>query len=71
MKNSLVLGRCDYQYTREPILYGWKPTAGHKFYGDRKQKNTWNFDRPRGYSDNGLILKPLQTAYSECLAELR
>lgn len=25
----------------------------------------------KGYSDNGLDLKPLQIAYSECLAELR
>lgn len=46
IKNSPVLGRCDYQYNHEPILVGWKPTAGHKFYGDRKQRTTWNFDRP-------------------------
>lgn len=58
MKNSLVLGRCDYQYTHEPILYGWKPTAGHKFYGDRKQKSTWNFDRPTK-SELHPTMKPL------------
>lgn len=46
VKNSPVLGRCDYQYNHEPILVGWKPTAGHKFYADRKQRTTWNFDRP-------------------------
>lgn len=46
VKNSPVLGRCDYQYNHEPILYGWKPTSGHKFYADRKQRTTWNFDRP-------------------------
>lgn len=46
IKNSPVLGRCDYQYNHEPVLVGWKPTAGHKFYGDRKQKTTWNFDKP-------------------------
>lgn len=46
IKNSPVLGRCDYQYNHEPVLVGWKPTAGHKFYGDRKQRTTWNFDRP-------------------------
>jgi len=46
VKNSLVLGRCDYQYSHEPVLVGWKPTSGHKFYADRKQKTTWNFDRP-------------------------
>jgi ParB family chromosome partitioning protein len=46
IKNTPVLGRCDYQYNHEPVLVGWKPTAGHKFYGDRKQRTTWNFDRP-------------------------
>jgi len=46
VKNSPVLGRCDYQYTHEPVLVGWKPTAGHKFYADKKQRTTWNFDRP-------------------------
>jgi DNA modification methylase len=46
VKNSPVLGRCDYQYNHEPVLVGWKPTTGHKFYADRKQRTTWNFDRP-------------------------
>ena len=36
-KNSLVLGRSDYQWMHEPILYGWKPGSGHKWYGGRKQ----------------------------------
>jgi DNA modification methylase len=34
-KNCLVLGRTDYQYQHEPILYGWKPGAGHSWYGGR------------------------------------
>lgn len=46
IKNKPVVGHCDYQYNHEPVLVGWKPTAGHKFYGDRKQRTTWNFDRP-------------------------
>lgn len=36
-KNSLVLGRSDYQWKHEPILYGWKPGAAHSWHGDRKQ----------------------------------
>lgn len=36
-KNSLVLGRSDYQWKHEPILYGWKPGAAHNWFGDRKQ----------------------------------
>ena len=46
VKNTPVLGRCAYQYNHEPILMGWKPTAGHQWYADRKQRTTWNFDRP-------------------------
>ena len=37
VKNSLVLGRQDYQWQHEPILYGWKPGAAHCWYGGRKQ----------------------------------
>lgn len=35
-KDSLVLGRSDYQWMHEPILYGWKPGAKHRWYGGRK-----------------------------------
>lgn len=45
-KQSLVLGRSDYQWQHEPILYGWKPTGRHRWYADRKQTTIWNFDRP-------------------------
>ena len=36
-KNALVLGRSDYQWQHEPILYGWKPGKAHKWYGGRRQ----------------------------------
>lgn len=36
-KNALVLGRSDYQWIHEPILYGWKPGAAHRWYGGRKK----------------------------------
>ena len=35
--NSFVLGRSDYQWIHEPILYGWKEGAGHYFINDRTQ----------------------------------
>ena len=35
-KDSLVLGRSDYQWMHEPILYGWKPGSSHRWYGGRK-----------------------------------
>jgi len=37
LKSSLVLGRCDYQSKHEPIWYGWKPGAAHRWFGGRKQ----------------------------------
>ena len=35
VKNSLVMGRRDYQWKHEPCLYGWKEGAGHYFIDDR------------------------------------
>ena len=37
VKPSLVLGRSDYQWRHEPILYGWKPGAAHAWFGGRAQ----------------------------------
>lgn len=45
-KNSMVLGRQDFQWKHEPCLYGWKPGAPHHWYSDRKQTTVLNFDRP-------------------------
>lgn len=36
-KNQFVIGRQDYQWRHEPILYGWKEGAAHYFIDDRKQ----------------------------------
>mgnify|MGYP004458779617 FL=1 len=46
VKNALVIGRMDYQMRHEPIVYAFKNTAKHKFYGDRKQTTVWEFDKP-------------------------
>lgn len=35
VKNSITLGRQDYQWRHEPCLYGWKPGAAHFFTDDR------------------------------------
>jgi len=36
-KNTLVLGRSDYQWIHEPILYGWKIGGAHRWFGGRKK----------------------------------
>jgi DNA modification methylase len=43
-KNSLVLGRSDYQWQHEPILYGWKEGAAHRWYGARNKTTIQEFD---------------------------
>lgn len=35
-KDALVLGRSDYQWMHEPILYGWRPGSKHRWFGGRK-----------------------------------
>lgn len=39
VKNSLVLGRQDYQWKHEPCLYGWKDGT-HFWNGGRKERTT-------------------------------
>jgi DNA modification methylase len=36
-KDQFVMGRSDYQWQHEPILYGWRPGASHHWYAGRKQ----------------------------------
>lgn len=36
-KNNFVLGKNDYHWRHEPILYGWKEGAAHYFIDDRTQ----------------------------------
>lgn len=37
VKDRMVLGRQDYQWRHEPILYGWRSGAAHKFYAGRNK----------------------------------
>lgn len=58
VKDSLVLGRSDYQWQHEPILYGFMQNGKHPWYSDRKQTTIWNFDKPKKNS-NHPTSKPL------------
>ena len=47
VKNNHVLGRCDYNYKHEPILYGWLKKGTHQFFGKGEWKTSvWPFDKP-------------------------
>ena len=52
VKNQFVLGRQDYQWQHEPILYGWRPDGPHQFLGGRKQGTVWE-DLPITIQDDG------------------
>ena len=58
VKNSLVLGRSDYQWQHEPVLFGWKKGGKHAWYSDRRQTTIWDYDKPKR-NKNHPTSKPL------------
>ena len=58
VKDSLVLGRSDYQWQHEPVLYGFLQNGKHPWYSDRKQTTIWNFAKPKR-NENHPTSKPL------------
>ena len=58
-KNTFTIGRQDYQWQHEPILYGWKPGAGHYFVDDRSQSTIWEYDKPKK-NELHPTMKPLE-----------
>jgi hypothetical protein len=56
-KNNHVLGRSDYHYKHEPILYGWVEGA-HTFYGGHSETSLWPIDKPHK-SDLHPTMKPV------------
>lgn len=58
-KNTMVLGRQDYQWKHEPCLYGWKGGAAHNWYGDRKQTTVIDMNKPNRNAEHPTM-KPVQ-----------
>lgn len=53
VKSTIVMGRSDYHYRHEPILYGFTPDGegrlgrgGDRWYGDNSQATTFFYDKP-------------------------
>lgn len=59
LKNTMVMGRKDYHYKHEPILYGWKQGAAHYWRGGRNKTSVIECNRP---SRNGQhpTMKPVE-----------
>lgn len=58
VKDSMVMGRSDYHYKHEPILYGWIPGAAHRAVSDRTKTTVWEFARPKK-SEQHPTMKPV------------
>jgi len=59
VKNTMVMGRQDYQWKHEPCLYGWKPGASHTWYSDRKQTTVLEFNKPFRNAEHPTM-KPIE-----------
>ena len=72
VKDALVLGRSDYHYRHEPILYGYKRAAGRLgrggtgWYGDNAQTSVFELPRPRAAREHPTMKPPELVAC--CLA---
>jgi DNA modification methylase len=58
-KNQIVLGRQDYHWQHEPILYGWKPGAAHTWLGGRNQSTVWDMAKPQRNGEHPTM-KPVE-----------
>lgn len=65
VKNSLVLGRSDYHYKHEPILYGFTPggtgrngRGGKRWFGNDSQTTVFEVDRPTSSKEHPTM-KPV------------
>ena len=71
VKDSLVLGRSDYQWQHEPVLYGFLQNGKHSWYSDRKQTTIWNFSKPKKNANHptskplDLLSYPIQNSSQE------
>ena len=59
VKDRFVMGRSDYHYRHEPILYGWKSGGKHCFYADRDQDTVWEIKRPSTNAEHPTM-KPIE-----------
>lgn len=58
VKNNFTMGRYDYHWRHEGLLYGWKPGAAHAYYGGRRQDTVWEIDRPAASREHPTM-KPI------------
>lgn len=70
VKDAFVMGRQDYHWQHEPILYGWKPGAAHRWFGARN-KSTVLDDDPDGKALPAGGTEAMLQDLRECTTVLR
>ncbi|MHC9879732.1 DNA-methyltransferase [Corynebacterium diphtheriae] len=65
VKNTFALGRSDYHYRHEPIIYGFTPggegrlgRGGNNWYGDNSQDSVFEVDKPARNADHPTMKPP-------------
>lgn len=58
-KQHFSLGRNDYHWQHEPVLYGWKEGEAHQWNGDRKQTTLLKFEKPARNAEHPTM-KPIE-----------
>jgi DNA modification methylase len=59
LKNSAAMSRQDYNWIHEPIIYGWKPGAPHKWRGSFSSTTVLYADKPTR-SELHPTMKPVE-----------
>lgn len=62
VKNTFAMGRQDYHWQHEPILYGWKPGAAHKWFGARTKVTVIDDEVPLEQMKKNELLRILEEA---------
>lgn len=53
-KPRAPLMRTDWKFNSEPIIWGWRKDGKHKWYGDQKQTNVFEFDGIKNSREDGF-----------------
>lgn len=59
VKDQFVLGRQDYHWQHEPILYGWKGGKAHRWFGGRDKSTVWQVPKPLRNAEHPTM-KPIE-----------
>lgn len=60
VKNTLVLGQADYQWSHENCWYGFIKGKKHRWYGGRSQRTVWEIDKVANQSYLHPMQKPIE-----------